>query len=118
MQTIQIIGRLTEDAVLKSTTKQGVKKEFVTFSVACNEQLGDQESATFYDVTMKKSNVLEYLKKGTMVGIIGKFKFTITSDDKGKTYPHLNVGVYNLQLLGGKSEKKEDNQEMSDSSAE
>ena len=69
MQIIFITGHLTKDAVLKSTTTQGLKREFVSFSVACNEQRGDERSTTFYDVTMPKTGVLDFLKQGTKVNI-------------------------------------------------
>lgn len=102
MQIILITGRLTEDAALKVSVKQGVKNEFVSFSVACNEDRGDEHSATFYDVVMSKTNVLEFLKKGQQVSIVGRFRFSVTADDKGKQYPHLNVSVMQLELIGGK----------------
>lgn len=97
-----LTGRLTEDAVLKSTTKQGVKNEFVSFSLACNENQGDESSTTFYDVTMTKTGILEFLKKGQMVTLIGRFRFRMTEDKDGKQWPHLNVSVMDIQLVGGK----------------
>lgn len=101
MQNIQLIGRLVDDAAVKSTTRQGVKNEFVAFTVACNEDRGDERSATFYDVVMNKTGVLEYLKKGQMVYILGRFRFTVSNDEQGKSYPHLNVSVMDIQLVGG-----------------
>ena len=106
MQNIFIIGRLTEDAVAKSTTRQGVKSEFVSFKVACNEEKGDERSATFYDAIMNKTGIFEYLKKGQMVAIMGRFRFTQTKDDKGNLWPHLNISVTDIQLVGGS--KKQD----------
>ena len=100
MQNIMLIGRLTEDAVVKSTTRQGVKNEFVSFSLACNEERGDERSATFYDVTMPKTGVVDYLKKGQMVSILGRFRFNMTEDKEGKKWPHLNVSVMDIQLTG------------------
>lgn len=106
MQNIFITGRLTEDAVAKSSIRQGIKTEFVTFSVACNEDRGDERSATFYNVTMSKTKLFEYLKKGQMVAIIGRFRFLTSEDEKKNVHYHLNVSVMDIQLLG--SGKKAD----------
>lgn len=106
MQIISILGNLTKDAELKSTTRQGVKNEFIAFTVACNENKGDEESATFYDVTCAKSSVLEYLKKGQKVAVVGRFRFVVTKDQNGKEYPHLNVGAFSVELAGRSSKSE------------
>lgn len=106
MQNIFIIGRLTEDAALKSSTRQGVKNEFVSFKVACNEEKGDERSATFYDAVMNKTGIFDYLKKGQMVAIAGRFRFTMTKDDKGNLWPHLNINVTDIQLIGGNKKQE------------
>lgn len=101
-----IIGRLTDDAVLKSTTTQGIKNEFLSFTVVENEGKDDKRVSTFYDCTAANSKVAEYLKKGTQVLIYGHLRFRLTEDkEKGKVYPHLNVSVMDLQLLGGKKQE-------------
>lgn len=104
---MQIIGRLTEDAVLKSTVRQGVKSEFVTFTVAVNEKRGDETSTTYYECTMAKTGVFDLLKQGTKVFAFGRYRFLMTTDEKtGKQYAHHNIGVMELQLL--ESKKKEE----------
>ena len=106
MQVIFLTGNLTKDAVLKSTTTQGIKREFVSFGLACNEVRGDERSTTFYDVTMTRTGVMEYLKQGTKVNIIGRYYFTMTPDKEGKLYPHHNVRVYELELADSKKDKE------------
>ena len=106
MQNIFITGRLTEDAVAKSSIRQGIKTEFVTFSVACNEERGDERSTTFYNVTMSKTKLFEYLKKGQMVAIIGRFRILTSEDEKKNLHYHFNISVTDIQLLG--SGKKSD----------
>lgn len=106
MQNIFIIGRLTEDAALKSSTRQGIKSEFVSFKVACNEEKGDERSATFYDAVMNKTGIFDYLKKGQMVAIAGRFRFTQTKDEKGNLWPHLNISVADIQLVGGNKKQE------------
>jgi single-stranded DNA-binding protein len=108
MQQIFIVGNLTRDAEAKSTTRQGVKSEFVSFTVACNEQSGDSDSATFYDVTMPKTAVLDYLKKGQKVAVSGRFQFSLSKDDNGKEWPHLNVRAQSVELAGAAKQKAED----------
>lgn len=116
MQNIMLIGHLTADASVKSVIRNGVKSEFVAFTIGVNEVRGDERSSTFYDITMNKSNLVEYLKKGTKVFILGRFRFLMTNDPKtGKVYPHLNVSVLDIQLLDS---KKQDNPGEEDIPAE
>lgn len=106
MAKVIIIGRLTDDAVVKSTTTQGVKREFLSFTVVENEGRDEERISTFYDCTAANSKVADYLKKGTMVLIYGHLRFRVTENkETGKVYPHLNVSVVDLQLLGGKKQE-------------
>ena len=110
MQIIMLTGRLVKDAILKSNTVQGVKTEFVSFTLACNENRGDSTNATFYDVTMPKTGVFEYLKSGQAVSVVGRFRYSVSKDSDGKEYHHLNVSAMNVELSGGKK-KDSDSQE-------
>ncbi len=108
MQHITIIGNLTKDAELRTTSRQGVKSEFVSFTVACNEQRGDEKATTFFEVTSAKTGVFDYLKKGQKVCVIGNFRFNKTKDANGKEYDHLNIAAYGLELAGSLPAKKEE----------
>ena len=105
MQFIHIQGNLTADAQLKKTVVQGKETEFVSFSVAVNEKYNGNEEATFYDCTMAKTGIFEFLKKGQKVNIAGplRFRMTTTTDKNGKqvSYPHLNVRCFQIELSGG-----------------
>ena len=98
MAVIMLIGRLVADAAVKSTSKQGVKSEFVTFTLACNDQKGDEKSSMFYDVTMNKTKLVDYLKKGVLINVVGRYKFEVTKDDSGKQFFHHNVSVFDITL--------------------
>lgn len=100
MQQIFLIGNLTADAEVKSATRNGNKSEFVSFKLACNEQIGDEKTTTYYDVTMARTGVFDFLKKGQKVGVVGRFKFTVSRDGNGKEYPHLNVSASGVELAG------------------
>lgn len=103
MAKIIILGNLTADAELKSTVKNDRTVEFVTFSVAENERRGDENVPTYFDVMMGKTGVLEYLKKGQKVQVIGNFRFSMTNKD-GRSFPNLQVNALSVELVGKKAE--------------
>lgn len=94
-------GHLTDDAELKCVEKQGKKSEFISFRVAVNEKYGNTETATFFEVTYVKSGIIDYLKKGQAVNIIGNFRFRQDEKD-GKSYFHLIVRATDIELAGSK----------------
>lgn len=104
MEFIHLLGNLTADAALRSTVRNGVKSEFVSFKMACNYRSGDQTVTTYYDVTAAKTGVFEYLKKGRSVAVAGRLHFAMTPDEKGAKWPHLNVSAVMVELppSGGK----------------
>lgn len=105
MQTITIIGNLVADAEKKKNSQSG--NEFLTFRVAVNENVGDSKTATFYDVSYPSVKVHEYLKKGLMVAVVGKFRPTTYTTKEGETRYNLAVIANELQFLGGnKGENK------------
>lgn len=106
MEIIHIIGNLTKDAVVRASTRQGVKTEFLAFSVACNTRRGDADEVTFYDVVSAKTRLGEYLKKGTKVAVLGNFHPVLSSDASGRPYLHLNVGEISIELLGSAPKKE------------
>lgn len=104
MAKIIILGNLTADAEVKSTTRAGKPAEFVTFRVAENEKRGDESIPTYYDVTMGRTGVLEYLKKGQKVQVIGNFRFSMGEGKDGRSYPNLSVTALSVELAGKKAE--------------
>ena len=104
MAKIIILGNLTSDAEVKSTVRADKPAEFVTFRVAENEKRGDESIPTYYDVTMGKTDVLEYLKKGQKVQVIGNFRFSLGEGKDGRSYPNLQVSALSVELAGKKPE--------------
>lgn len=69
MQRIEIIGNLAKDAV--RVDGQNGKEPFMSFTVICNEKKGENEYKASYEVTSALSGVLDFLKKGKSVFVVG-----------------------------------------------
>lgn len=107
MQQITITGNLVADAEVKSrkSTNGEAASEFVSFKVACNNRLGEVTETTFYDVTYRKSNVLNYLKKGQSVLVSGTLRAVKTAGENGKEYYNLHIyNTHTVELTGKKTE--------------
>ena len=104
MAKIIILGNLAADAEVKTANRAGKATEFVTFRMAENEKRGDESVTTYYDVTMGKTGVLEYLKKGQKVLVFGGCRFTIGEGKDGKNYPNISVNAFSVELVGKKAE--------------
>ena len=53
---------------------------------------------------MGKTGVLEYLKKGQKVQVIGNFRFSLGEGKDGRSYPNLQVSALSVELAGKKPE--------------
>jgi len=95
MKVITIIGRLTKDCEVR---KNG-KGEFATFSVAVDDGYGDKKGTIYFGVNFWRTQLAQYLTKGTQVGVTGEFK---TREYEGKTYMSINASE--VKLLGKKPE--------------
>ena len=107
LNQVTIIGRLTRDAELKSTSNGfSVSK----FSIAVNRRTknGDEwkDEASFFDVTLfgKQAEVLDqYLLKGKQVAIDGELRQERWTDNQtGQQRSKVVIVADNVQLLGGK----------------
>lgn len=78
METILIIGNLTEDA--KEYTREEKKK--MRFTVAVDRLYDDGKERILYTVFADKEPVFEYLKKGTGVHVMGTFTENRKTRDK------------------------------------
>lgn len=94
MQTITLCGHLTADAEVRMIGDT----ERICFTVAANSGGNGNDSTTFYSCTMRMSNVLNYLKKGMKVVLIGEQRVKVT-EKEGRTFFNLNVYVDRLQLM-------------------
>ena len=106
LNRVNIIGRLTRDAELKTT---GGNCSIINFSVAVNRRRksGDQweDEANFFDVTVfgKSAEFLyQYLLKGKQVAIDGELRQERWIDGtSGHSRSKVSIIAYNVQLLGG-----------------
>lgn len=105
MQNIHITGRLTDNAELKKVVVQGKEREFVSFTAAVNEKYNNVEETTFYECTMSKTGIFDYLKKGQTVAINGPFRFRkqdgVNKKGEPTVFTHLNIRVAQIELIGG-----------------
>lgn len=110
----QIIGNLGKDPELKYTPSG---KAVASFSVATSEKWKDaegnqQEKTEWHNVTAwdKLAEVIgQYLKKGSKVYIEGKLQ-TDKWEKDGVTHYSTKIIAKDLIMLGGKTEKNEEQQ--------
>lgn len=94
LQKIDLIGNLTKDAEVK---KRNDGSEYILFTVAANETSGDAKRTTYYDVSLGKSGVLDYLKKGQQVFVSGRLSI-YQAEKEGKSYLNIHVAAKDLIL--------------------
>ena len=84
----------------------------VSFSVGVKSGFGDKASTTWAKCAMfgkRGEAVAPYLKKGTLVGVVGEVNNREYQDKEGQKRYSLDVRVNDLTLLGGKSDRSESN---------
>lgn len=91
MKAITIVGRLTKDSEVQENERGG----FVRFSVAVDDGYGQDKGTVFFDVNYNRTQIAQYLTKGTSVAVTGELK---TREYNGKTY--LSVRPSEVKLLG------------------
>ena len=82
----------------------------VSFSVGVKTGFGDKEKTTWANCAMfgkRAEAVAAYLKKGTLVAIVGEVDHRDYQDKEGQKRYSLDVRVNDLTLLGGKSDRSE-----------
>ena len=82
----------------------------VSFSVGVKAGFGDKATTTWANCSMfgkRGEAVAQYLKKGTLVGIVGEVNLREYQDKEGQKRYSLDVRVNDLTLLGGKSDRAE-----------
>ncbi|MCR5408240.1 MAG: single-stranded DNA-binding protein [Bacteroidales bacterium] len=94
MQNILISGNLAKDCEVIQG-KEGA--EMLRFDVAVKDGRDKEEKPTYYTCRMKKTGIVEYLKKGRFVYILGNLKVNVV-EKEGKTYVNLDVWVGSLDL--------------------
>lgn len=99
MNICTFIGNLTKDATTK-TRWDGTA--YLMFSIAVNEVKG-QEKRAFYVtcfVTHYSPNLIQYLRKGTKVGVSGAISPSAYITPDGQARPDLALSAYRVELCG------------------
>ena len=102
MNSWNFTGNLGRDAE-KRYTQSG--DAVVSFSVGVKAGFGDKATTTWANCSMfgkRGEAVSAYLKKGTLVGIVGEVNLRDYQDKEGQKRYSLDVRVNDLTLLGGK----------------
>lgn len=94
LQKIDLIGNLVADAEVKTRKDNS---EYISFRVAAHETMGEERKTTYYEISMGKSKVIEFLKKGQQVFISGKLSLSINTKDD-RTYLNAHVSAKDLIL--------------------
>lgn len=100
-------GRLTADASVR-TLASG--KSVMTMNVAINTGYGDYKKTLFVKVQQwgdSTKNVVNYLKKGNLVGIDGELSRSEWTTKDGATMVDFVVDVRSVQILGSKKAENE-----------
>jgi single-strand DNA-binding protein len=108
---LELIGNLGKDCTVNEVNGSQV----INFSVAHSEKVRDKDN-NFVDKTRwvecaywtDKTNVANYLKKGTLIYMEGKPEAKTYLNDKTKeTVAQLHARVTSLQLLSSKSDENQ-----------
>lgn len=100
---MNIIGRLTRDAEVRTTSQD---KQVINFSVATNESYKNKqgehiEQTTYFDCSYWISTkVASFLKKGTLVELLGRISTRAWVGKDGEPKAGLNFHTSNIKLHG------------------
>ena len=101
---MNIIGRLTRDAEVRTTSQD---KQVVNFSVAINASYRNKqgeriEQTIYFDCSYWISTkVARFLTKGTLVELIGKISARVWTSIDGEPKAGLNFHTSQIKLHGG-----------------
>lgn len=111
MNKVILVGRVGQDPVIRYTQQNTA---IASFSIATSTKSKGQEKTEWHKITAwdKLANIVEnYVKKGTLVLIEGSISYKEWEKDGNKNYS-AEITAYNLQMLGGKTDNKEEKQEQ------
>ena len=109
MNTVIMIGRLTRDPELRYIPNSG--KAVANFDIAVDRQFSKEKETDFFKVQVwgkMAENCANYLAKGSQAGIRGRIQNRSYEVDGQKRYA-TEIIAEEVQFLGTKGEKKEDN---------
>jgi single-strand DNA-binding protein len=109
MENLIITGNVGQDATIKNANG----KEFASFTVAVNNSYKKEdgtkvETTNWYNVSTKQTTVAPFLKKGTIVYVSGKPKYSIYQDKNGDKKISLDLNAREIELMGAKKEENKD----------
>lgn len=106
MNIIHLIGNLTADAVTREAHNN---TSFTTFKIAVNRRYKDKEDTTFVSCILggNTANLTPYLTKGKKIAVTGRASCHAYMGSDNQPKAELDVYVNELELLGGKEQKKE-----------
>jgi single-strand DNA-binding protein len=110
MNSWAISGNLGRDAESRFTPSGDA---VTSFSVAVKAGFGEKATTTWVNCTMwgkRGEAIAQYLKKGTLVGVVGEASLREWQDKEGQKRTVLEVRVNDLTLLG-KQERQQDPQQ-------
>lgn len=109
MNTVIMIGRLTRDPELRYIPNTG--KAVANFDIAVDRPFSKEKETDFFKVQVwgkMAENCANYLAKGSQAGIRGRIQNRSYEVDGQKRYA-TEIIAEEVQFLGAKGEKKEDN---------
>lgn len=102
MQIINLIGHIGRDA----ETKHIGERDYISFSVACTEKRGNEETTSWYLILYPyQEAIMPFLKKGQRVFVMGRLSAKIYQSNNSFGID-LSVFAQTLQLCGGKREEQ------------
>ena len=109
MNAVIMIGRLTRDPELRYIPSSG--KAVANFDIAVDRPFSKEKETYFFKVQVwgkMAENCANYLAKGSQAGIRGRIQNRSYEVDGQKRYA-TEIIAEEVQFLGTKGEKKEDN---------
>ncbi len=110
MTEVIIQGFLGRDAAVRETEKGG---KFLSFTVCSNDFVAGKQKEQWFDCIWFDHNdkMVEYLKKGSCVNVVGTLDADIERGDDGKSYIRRRVTVHFVTFASSSKTKEEAQQE-------
>lgn len=113
---LQVIGHLGQDATTKVVNGKTVINLSVAFTEKWKDAQGQPKEKTIWVSASwwtDRTNILPYLKKGTMVFIEGQPDTKVYTTQRNESVAQLTVRIDSVKLLGGNKENKPQSSDQS-----
>lgn len=114
MIKMTVIGNIGADAVQRETNG----RKYTTFNVAVSSKYKNQDGTETERTTWiscardGQSPIDQWLKKGRQVYMEGTPSVSMFTDNQGHPNCNLKLAVHRIELLGGKDENQQQNQQQ------